>query len=151
MYYANTTGPGEDIPAHIPRGLTCPGVPRRDSHVAGPWRLPSDPEAAGHARTAVRAVLADWDLGHLAHTAELLVSELVGNALLHAEGPLHLTMERRTLLRCKVEDSSPSLPSRRSAAPDDEHGRGLELVHLLSSDWGIDPTTRGKAVWFELD
>ncbi|MFG2191835.1 ATP-binding protein [Streptomyces sp. NPDC048639] len=125
-------------------------MPRQDGHRAGPWHLPSDPAACRSARRAVRAVLADWELEHLTHTAELLVSELVGNALLHTDGPLRLTVERRKTLRCRVEDRSREMPHRRAAAPEDENGRGLELVHRMSTNWGVEQTRDGKSVWFEL-
>lgn len=126
------------------------GVPSRDGRRAGPWQLPCTPAACRRARTAVRAVLAQWNLGHLTDTAELLVSELVGNALLHAAGPLEITVEHGRTLRCRVEDGSAQLPHRCAASVEDEHGRGLELVHRMSSDWGVDRTGRGKSVWFEL-
>jgi hypothetical protein len=151
MHHAHTPGPRAPAHPHIGEAPVLAGVPHQDVHrIAGPWILPSDPEACRRARTVVRAILADWALDHLTHTAELLVSELVGNALLHAEGPFHLTVESRKMLRCRVEDRSRQHPSRRTAALDDEHGRGLELVHLMSSDWGVDHTPLGKVVWFDL-
>jgi hypothetical protein len=148
MYHAHSSESRETAPP-IPKE-PAPGVPHQDGRVAGPWQLPSEPASCRSARTAVRAVLTHWELEHLTHTAELLVSELVGNALLHADGPLRLTVERRQVLRCRVEDGSRQLPRRRSAAVDDETGRGLELVHLMSTDWGVEHTVSGKSVWFEL-
>jgi anti-sigma regulatory factor (Ser/Thr protein kinase) len=150
MHHTQTSRPREAALPHIAEAPVLVGVPHQDSRIAGPWQLPSDPAACRRARTAVRAVLAAWDLQHLSHAAELLVSELVGNALLHADGPLELTIERRRDLHCRVEDGSRQLPRRRTAGLDDEHGRGLELVHLMSSDWGVEHTSRGKSVWFEL-
>jgi anti-sigma regulatory factor (Ser/Thr protein kinase) len=150
MHHANTPGSRETALPHISEGPALAAVPHQNSRSAGPWQLPGDPTACGLARSAVRAILAEWGLTHLIHTAELLVSELVGNALLHADGPLELTVERRWALRCKVEDGSRQVPRRRTAALDDENGRGLELVHRMSSAWGVDYTSRGKSVWFDL-
>ncbi|MEU8571270.1 ATP-binding protein [Streptomyces pathocidini] len=167
MHHTQNPGTREAALPHIPEGAArggapgapaqvpgapaqIPAVPRQDTRIAGPWQLPGDPVACRRARSAVRSVLAEWHLDHLSHTAELLVSELVGNALRHTEGPLQLTLERRPALRCRVEDGSRRMPRRRTASPEDEDGRGLELVHLMSSEWGVDHTARGKSVWFEL-
>jgi hypothetical protein len=150
MHHPRIPGAREVAFPQRAEGPVLSGAPRQDGRISGPWHLPSDPVACRRARIAIRAVLADWQLEHLTHTAELLVSELVGNALLHTDGPLQLTVERRQGLRCRVEDGSRKLPRRRSAAPDDEHGRGLELVHLMSSEWGVEQTREGKSVWFEL-
>ncbi|MFF3765439.1 ATP-binding protein [Streptomyces sp. NPDC001922] len=151
MHHAQHPGHPEDALPHIPEGPPwLVGNPSPGSRTAGPWQLPSSPAACRRARVAVREILADWDLEHHTHTAELLVSELVGNALLHAGGPLHLRVEHRNILRCHVTDGSTRPPLLRSAAPDDENGRGLELVHLLSHNWGVEHTARGKSVWFEL-
>ncbi|MET8680346.1 ATP-binding protein [Streptomyces sp. NPDC004647] len=150
MHHAHPPGRPEAALPHIPVGPVLGGVPRQTGRTAGPWQLPCSPAACRRARVQVRAVLAEWNLQHHTHTAELLVSELVGNALIHADGPLHLTVEHRHTLRCRVEDCSRRLPLMRSAALDDENGRGLTLVHLMSDDWGVDHTSRGKAVWFEL-
>ncbi|MEU2262067.1 ATP-binding protein [Streptomyces sp. NPDC019645] len=125
-------------------------APDRELTVAGPWRLPRTPDACGQARGAVCGILADWGLDQLADTAELLVSELVGNALLHAYGPVSLTVVRREVVCCQVRDGSRRLPQLRPAQTTDEFGRGLHLVDLLASKWGADPTPWGKEVWFEL-
>ncbi|MFE7772704.1 ATP-binding protein [Streptomyces sp. NPDC057445] len=125
-------------------------APDRELTVAGPWRLPRAPDACGQARRAVCGTLADWGLDHLSDTAELLVSELVGNALLHTYGPVRLTLVRGEVICCQVRDGSRELPQLRSARTTDEFGRGLRLVDLMASKWGVDPTSWGKEVWFEL-
>ncbi|MFD9214593.1 ATP-binding protein [Streptomyces sp. NPDC059544] len=125
-------------------------APDRELTVAGPWRLPRTPGACGQARSAVCSTLADWGLDQLADTAELLVSELVGNALLHAYGSLSLTVVRREVMCFQVRDGSRKLPQLRPAQTTDEFGRGLRLVDLMASKWGADPTPWGKEVWFEL-
>ncbi|MEI5007554.1 ATP-binding protein [Streptomyces sp. PmtA] len=125
-------------------------APDRQLTVAGPWRLPRTPGACGQARSAVCSTLADWGLDQLADTAELLVSELVGNALLHAYGSVSLTVVRREVMCFQVRDGSRKLPQLRPAQTTDEFGRGLRLVDLMASKWGADPTPWGKEVWFEL-
>jgi hypothetical protein len=83
--------------------------------------------------------------------AELLVSELVTNALCHAVGPYRLTLSALDgLLRCEVEDSSPELPRLYGDLARDEGGRGLYLLDALACCWGSAYTSTGKATWFEL-
>lgn len=98
----------------------------------------------------IRDVLRQWGLDDLVSTAELLVSELVSNALRHASGPLHLTLERVSGLRCLVSDGSADLPRPADAGPEDECGRGLLLVDMLAAQWGCEGGPGGKSVWFEL-
>ncbi|WP_188196345.1 ATP-binding protein [Nonomuraea sp. SYSU D8015] len=115
------------------------------------WTFTPEPLSVPRARHALRAQLADWDLRHAADSAELLVSELVTNAIAHARGLVHLSVSAAAgLLRCEVEDACARLPCRRRAGGDDEGLRGLHLVVALSSGWGSTRTGRGKAVWFEL-
>jgi anti-sigma regulatory factor (Ser/Thr protein kinase) len=118
--------------------------------VVGPWLLPWSPTACGLARTAVRDVLPRWGLADLVPAAELLVSELVCNALRHAAGPLCLSLERMPNLRCSVSDGSPVPPRLTDAGPENEHGRGLALVDTLAARWGCERGPTGKTVWFEL-
>lgn len=115
------------------------------------WPLALDLRSVGRARRAVTGRLDEWDLGHLADTAELLVSELVTNALRHAPGPVRLNLRvTANGLRCEVEDTHLAAPIRRSATPDAEGGRGTELLDLLSDSWGSYETGTGKTTWFEL-
>jgi two-component sensor histidine kinase len=95
-------------------------------------------------------VLPQWGLDDLVPTAELLVSELVSNALRHASGPLRLTLERVSDLRCLVSDGTTDLPRPADAGPEDESGRGLTLVDMLAAQWGCEGGPEGKSVWFEL-
>ncbi|PGH51760.1 ATP-binding protein, partial [Streptomyces sp. Ru87] len=122
----------------------------RHPGTAGPWPLPRSREACALARRAVRHTLCRWNLDHLADTAELLVSELVANALLHARGPVQLTLVRGPQVCCLVADGSQELPRVRDAAADDEYGRGMSMVELLAGAWGAARTPWGKEVWFEL-
>ncbi|MEV6164648.1 SpoIIE family protein phosphatase [Streptomyces sp. NPDC052052] len=117
----------------------------------GDWRLPREPRSVGRARELARDQLLAWDLGELADTAELLVSELVTNALRYGEGEIRLRLLRDRTLVCEVWDAGLVQPRRRRARDTDEGGRGLQLVGLLSAAWGSRRTPRGKTVWFELE
>ncbi|MFF4269388.1 SpoIIE family protein phosphatase [Streptomyces sp. NPDC001536] len=115
------------------------------------WRLSPDPVEVGRARSVVREQLHDWDLAGLADTAELMVSELVTNAVRHSHGrPLELRLVRGDTLLCEVDDDDHDLPTLLSAKPEDEFGRGLRIVSTLAREWGTSRTKAGKTVWFEL-
>jgi anti-sigma regulatory factor (Ser/Thr protein kinase) len=99
----------------------------------------------------VSAQLGDWNLEGVADTAELLVSELVTNALRHTRGPLRLNVQvRGCRLRCEVEDTHPAAPVRRGVDADAEGGRGTELLDLLTEAWGSTRTATGKTTWCEM-
>lgn len=113
--------------------------------------LPARAEAASRARSALRALLAP--LGLEAEAAELLVSELVGNAVRYAGGGEVLVRARIAdgLLRVEVLDSSEVVPPLTTVpAADAESGRGLLLVEALAERWGAEPVPGGKRLWFEL-
>ncbi|PWI17832.1 PAS sensor protein [Streptomyces sp. Act143] len=116
----------------------------------GDWTLPREPRSVGRAREYARGQLLSWDLEPLADTTELLVSELVTNALRYGEGEIRLRLLLDRTLVCEVWDSGLVQPRRRRARDTDEGGRGLQLVGLLSAAWGSRRTPRGKTVWFEL-
>ncbi|MFI9581354.1 SpoIIE family protein phosphatase [Streptomyces sp. NPDC052236] len=116
----------------------------------GDWRLPREPRSVGRARELARGQLLAWDLDPLVDTVELLVSELVTNALRYGEGEIRLRLLRDRTLVCEVWDAGLVQPRRRRARDTDEGGRGLQLVGLLSAAWGSRRTPRGKTVWFEL-
>ncbi|MBW5424415.1 SpoIIE family protein phosphatase [Streptomyces sp. BG9H] len=116
----------------------------------GDWTLPRDPKSVGRARELACDQLRDWDLDPLCDTAELLVSELVTNALRYGEGEIRLRLLLDRTLVCEVWDGGFVQPRRRRARDTDEGGRGLQLVGLLSAGWGSRRTPRGKTVWFEL-
>lgn len=116
----------------------------------GDWRLPREPRSVGRARELARSQLIAWDLDDLVDTTELLVSELVTNALRYGEGEIRLRLLRDRTLVCEVWDAGLVQPRRRRARDTDEGGRGLQLVGLLSAAWGSRRTPRGKTVWFEL-
>ncbi|WP_307624280.1 SpoIIE family protein phosphatase [Streptomyces sp. V3I7] len=115
------------------------------------WRLALAPAEAGRARTAVREQLRAWGLDPLADSAELMVSELVTNAVRHAHGRhVQLRLVRGDTLLCEVEDDDHTLPTLLNAGPDTESGRGLRVVSTLAREWGASRTGAGKTVWFEL-
>jgi serine phosphatase RsbU (regulator of sigma subunit)/anti-sigma regulatory factor (Ser/Thr protein kinase) len=116
----------------------------------GDWTLPREPRSVGRAREFTRAQLTQWDLEPLVDTTELLVSELVTNALRYGEGEIRLRLLLDRTLVCEVWDAGLVQPRRRRARDTDEGGRGLQLVGLLSASWGSRRTPRGKTVWFEL-
>nr|WP_229884908.1 MULTISPECIES: SpoIIE family protein phosphatase [Streptomyces] len=116
----------------------------------GDWHLPRDARSVGRARELARAKLPAWGLEGLLDTTELLVSELVTNALRYGEGDIRLRLLLDRTLVCEVWDANLVQPRRRRARDTDEGGRGLQLVGLLSAGWGTRRTHRGKTVWFEL-
>ncbi|MET7289664.1 SpoIIE family protein phosphatase [Streptomyces sp. NPDC005573] len=116
----------------------------------GDWTLPREPRSVGRAREYARGQLVEWGLEPLVDTTELLVSELVTNALRYGEGEIRLRLLLDRTLVCEVWDSGLVQPRRRRARDTDEGGRGLQLVGLLSAAWGSRRTPHGKTVWFEL-
>ncbi|MDT0438666.1 MULTISPECIES: SpoIIE family protein phosphatase [Streptomyces] len=117
-------------------------------HMAS-WSLSSLPQAAGDARKLVREQLTAWGLDDLVMTTELLVSELVGNVVRHAKGPVRMRLLRSAELVCEVSDGSLTTPRIRRASVTDEGGRGLQLVSALSQRWGTRYTATGKCIWTE--
>ncbi|WP_254711015.1 ATP-binding protein, partial [Streptomyces lunaelactis] len=113
------------------------------------WPLPEDPVAAGLARDHIRHQLAEWQLDDLVMTTELIASELVGNVVRHAKGPVRLRLLRSRTLICEVSDGSLTTPRIRRALDTDEGGRGLQLVAALSQRWGTRYTSDGKCIWTE--
>ncbi|MEU4537294.1 SpoIIE family protein phosphatase [Streptosporangium sp. NPDC023825] len=113
------------------------------------WCLPEDPRAAGVARQHVREQLSTWGLDDLTMTTELLASELIGNVVRHAKGPIVLRLLRSRSLICEVHDRSLTTPRIRRASETDEGGRGLQLVAALSQRWGTRYTAEGKCIWTE--
>ncbi|WP_344829557.1 SpoIIE family protein phosphatase [Actinocorallia longicatena] len=114
------------------------------------WTLPNDPAAVRRARGLVRTQLDLWGLEDLSYTTELLVSELVTNALRYSPGTLELRLLLERGLVIEVMDRSAALPRLRRAADDDEGGRGLLVVSEYARRWGARRTALGKAVWCEL-
>ncbi|GJF29427.1 hypothetical protein KNE206_21270 [Kitasatospora sp. NE20-6] len=123
------------------------GVP--PSEVAT-WELGTSDGEVRRARALVREQLGTWGLTGLTDTAELLVSELVTNAVRVARDHVQLQLIRVDKLLVEVSDDNHNLPSLEPAESLDEHGRGLQLVSKLAERWGTARKAVGKVVWFEL-
>ncbi|WP_369387789.1 SpoIIE family protein phosphatase [Streptomyces sp. CG1] len=113
------------------------------------WDLPADPAVVADARKEAARQLADWDLEELAFTTELVVSELVTNAIRHAEGPIRLRLIRERTLICEVSDGGITTPHLRHPRALDEGGRGLLLVSQFTQRWGTRFAPKGKVIWAE--
>ncbi|GLP69334.1 histidine kinase [Streptomyces sp. TUS-ST3] len=113
------------------------------------WQVPADPAAVSDVRASVSRQLSRWDLDELAFTTELILSELVTNAIRYGGDPIHVRILYDRALICEVFDSSSTSPHLRYAAMTDEGGRGLFLVAQLSERWGTRYTPAGKVIWAE--
>ncbi|MFE2938353.1 SpoIIE family protein phosphatase [Streptomyces sp. NPDC059255] len=124
------------------------GIP--DDDVAE-YELALDPREVGRARRLVRDRLLGWELpGTVVDTAELMVSELVTNAVNHARSHrVVLRLVRTDALLCEVLDDEPAPATLLSAGRSDEYGRGLRVVSALAREWGSSSSAHGKTVWFE--
>ena len=118
-----------------------------DNHVS--WPLPPELTSVAHARQLIRGPLERWKLDELVPTTELLVSELVTNAIRYAVGEVTLRLVLEGSLVVEVLDNSAALPRLRHAGRDEECGRGLEVVSQLATHWGARRTRPGKIVWCE--
>ncbi|WP_327315814.1 SpoIIE family protein phosphatase [Streptomyces sp. NBC_01235] len=121
-----------------------------DAGQVATWDLPSDPAAVADAREKVARRLADWGLDEVVFTAELVVSELVTNAIRYGTPPVQLRLIRDTALICEVSDSSSTAPHMRRARMFDEGGRGLLLVAQFAQRWGTRHRAGGKSIWAEI-
>ncbi|MGO4759582.1 ATP-binding protein, partial [Streptomyces sp. 2MCAF27] len=91
-----------------------------------------------------------WGLPEAVETAQLLVSEVVTNAIRHAHTHhVVLRLVRTDALLWEVSDDDHELPTLLSAGRDDETGRGLRVVGALAREWGSSRSADGKTVWFE--
>ncbi|MBW8794111.1 MAG: SpoIIE family protein phosphatase [Streptomyces sp.] len=136
--------PADDVTLLLARTRALPA-----DHVAA-WEILADPEHVARARTLTTDQLAAWKLDELSFTTELVVSELVTNAVRYGAPPIQLRLIRdtRTLI-CEVSDGSSTAPHLRRARVSDEGGRGLLLVAQLTRRWGTRQTAAGKTIWCE--
>ncbi|UDL97063.1 SpoIIE family protein phosphatase [Streptomyces longhuiensis] len=110
--------------------------------------LPAGPEAAPIARAAARRQLDVWGVNEeTAFTTELIVSELVGNAVRYGAPPLQLRLVFERMLTCEVSDTAASAPQVKHARTIDETGRGLFIIASVSDQWGTRYQAQGKTVW----
>ena len=120
-----------------------------DSDRVATWDLPADPAIVAYARKQVAATLCGWGLDDAAFITGLVVSELVTNAIRHAESPIQLRLIRDRTLICEVSDGSSTAPHLRRARALDEDGRGLLLISRLAQRWGTRQGPHGKTIWAE--
>jgi serine phosphatase RsbU (regulator of sigma subunit)/PAS domain-containing protein/anti-sigma regulatory factor (Ser/Thr protein kinase) len=139
---ADTT-PADDVALLVAR------VRRLPDDATAHWEFPADPAVVGEARDHVTRRLTEWGLADVAFATELIVSELVTNAIRYAGGPVGLRLIRDETLVCEVWDPSETQPHLRRARPTDEGGRGLFLVAQLARRWGSRYTANGKVIWTE--
>ncbi|MET9604874.1 SpoIIE family protein phosphatase [Streptomyces sp. NPDC006512] len=135
--------PGDDIALLVARTHALPG-----DRIAS-WDLSADPALVSRVRAAATDRLGEWGMEESAFAVELLLSELVTNAVRYGRAPIRVRLIRDRTLICEVHDGSSSAPRMRHAAITDEGGRGLFLVAQLAQAWGTRYTPSGKVIWAE--
>ncbi|GAA4627779.1 SpoIIE family protein phosphatase/ATP-binding protein [Actinoallomurus vinaceus] len=137
------THPTDDIALLVARTKLLP--PSRVAELD----VPANAAAVATAREHFRETLREWGLEKVAFTTELIVSELVTNAIRYGSPPIRVRLLHGRGLTCEVSDGSSTSPRLRRAATMDEGGRGLFLVAQLSQRWGTRYTSEGKVIWAE--
>ncbi|SFN42614.1 PAS domain S-box-containing protein [Streptomyces sp. cf124] len=122
---------------------------RLPAHRVASWELPADPALVAEARKTTTRQLGAWGLDELAFTTELIVSELVTNAIRHADGPILLRLVLERTLICEVFDGGATAPHLRHPRTTDEGGRGLFLISQFTQRWGTRFLPEGKVIWAE--
>ncbi|WP_449486310.1 SpoIIE family protein phosphatase [Streptomyces avidinii] len=135
--------PSDDIALLVARTRTVPA-----DRIAT-WELSADPARVGEIRAAAARQLSRWGLDGLAFATELLLSELVTNAIRYGTEPIQVRLIHDRALICEVSDGSSTAPHMRRAATTDEGGRGLFLVAQVAQSWGTRYTPHGKVIWAE--
>ncbi|WP_411104409.1 SpoIIE family protein phosphatase [Streptomyces sp. cmx-4-9] len=136
--------PSDDI------ALLIADTRRLEAERIAEWEVPGDPSAVSRVRNAGSAQLGAWGLEEIAFTTELILSELVTNAIRYGSAPVRVRLLRDRNLIVEVSDGSSTSPHLRYAATTDEGGRGLFLVAQYAERWGTRYTDRGKVIWAEL-
>ncbi|MER6089980.1 SpoIIE family protein phosphatase [Streptomyces bluensis] len=134
---------------HDDVALIVAGTRLLDGDRTASWDVPADPSAVAGVRAAAAQLLQDWGMEEEAFTLELVLSELVTNAIRHASGPINVRLIRDRSLICEVSDGSSVSPHLRRATTMDEGGRGLFLVAQFADRWGTRYTSGGKVIWTE--
>ncbi|MDI3406421.1 SpoIIE family protein phosphatase [Streptomyces sp. B-S-A6] len=136
--------PRDDIALLVARTRTL------DPDRVADWDIADDPASVPPVRAACARRLADWGLEEIAFTTELIISELVTNAIRYGAEPirLRLILDGAALI-CEVSDGSSTSPHLRRARATDEGGRGLFLVAQFAERWGTRYGARGKVIWTE--
>jgi anti-sigma regulatory factor (Ser/Thr protein kinase) len=115
------------------------------------WDVPVDASTVASVRARCAEKLGEWGLEEIAFTTEVIISELVTNAIRYGSPPIRVRLLYERHLTCEVSDRSSTSPRLRRAATMDEGGRGLFLVAQLSQRWGTRYTSGGKVIWAEQD
>ncbi|MDT0456987.1 SpoIIE family protein phosphatase [Streptomyces sp. DSM 41527] len=135
--------PGDDVALLVARTqLLDPGR-------VAEWEVPSDPAAVARIRSACLGTLESWGLAALSFTTELILSELITNAIRYGAQPIRVRLLYDRALICEVSDGTSASPHLRRAATTDEGGRGLFLVAQFAQRWGTRYTPNGKIIWTE--
>ncbi|MHB6910436.1 SpoIIE family protein phosphatase [Streptomyces sp. DB-54] len=113
------------------------------------WEVPSDPAAVGRVRAACMRTLETWGLDEIGFTTELILSELITNAIRYGAQPIRVRLLHDRALICEVSDGTSASPHLRRATTTDEGGRGLFLVAQFAQRWGTRYTPSGKVIWTE--
>ncbi|WP_079064130.1 SpoIIE family protein phosphatase/ATP-binding protein [Streptomyces sp. NRRL F-4489] len=113
------------------------------------WDVPSDPAAVGSIRSACMRTLESWGLAEAGFTTELILSELITNAIRYGAQPIRVRLLYDRALICEVSDGTSASPHLRRATTTDEGGRGLFLVAQFAQRWGTRYTPGGKVIWTE--
>ncbi|WP_430381385.1 ATP-binding protein [Streptomyces arenae] len=120
-------------------------------HLVATWEIPPDPGEVADARSSARDKLAEWGVAdETTFVVELVVSELVTNAIRYGGSPVRLRLIREDELIVEVSDGGHTSPHLRRAGMDDEGGRGLFLVAQMTERWGTRYTPTGKTIWTEV-
>ncbi|MGV9251149.1 SpoIIE family protein phosphatase [Streptomyces sp. NPDC003697] len=135
--------PQDDVALLIARTRALPAD--RIAH----WDVPADPAAVSRVRLALSDKLDEWGLTELGFAMELVLSELVTNAIRYGCEPIHVRLILDRTLTCEVADGSSTAPHLGYAATTDEGGRGLFLVSRMTERWGTRYTPQGKVIWAE--
>ncbi|MER6996768.1 SpoIIE family protein phosphatase [Streptomyces sp. NPDC000410] len=114
------------------------------------WDVPLDVSAVSQVRSEAARRLADWGLEESSFVTELVLSELLTNAIRYGTEPVQVRLLYGRTLICEVSDGSNTSPHMRRAATTDEGGRGLFLVAQYSQRWGTRYVKAGKIIWAEL-
>jgi anti-sigma regulatory factor (Ser/Thr protein kinase) len=113
--------------------------------------LPADPRSVPAARHFTTEALRALGASDVLDEAELLVSELAANVVMHAQTPMRVSiLGRSDRVRVEVRDDDPTLPQRRTPDAMAVDGRGVMLVDTMATAWGVNGNHHGKTVWFEL-
>ncbi|WP_225830522.1 SpoIIE family protein phosphatase [Streptomyces sp. NK08204] len=136
--------PRDDVALLIARTRALPAGDVAD------WDVPRDPASVSGMRAAVSDQLERWDLSELGFGMELVLSELITNAIRYGTEPIHVRLIRDRTLICEVADGSSTSPHLRYAATTDEGGRGLFLVSQMTERWGTRYIPQGKVIWAEV-